>query len=802
MLRLQKSIVALLVSAACWTGAQAAPLSVAGDKVVMLVDESITTSGVVNTTARSGPLTTSGAVFSIDRFGTPSTTVPISAPPVEFSGSYGTATGFPTSGQVTDLAGAHLRGQFPGLKGALATHMRRYGISSGWFNFKQQVEVDVNGAAETWTIYWDFFTDSSGRGAFGEPKIVPADPKTLYVVYTPLRVSNDLPTSWAMDGAGTLKYQLRDTQFQPVTDWVTVNVGGVFDTLESTTEGYDSGLSCLMDTAKPGCTASVHDVKSLMDRTGAALSVVDYVRRVEPEYEDQPDGTRVPKMTSTLASRQLTYTGCTPPTFRNVGNLSYTLQSSVARYLAGSVGSPRTVQFEQIQEFRGNYLSPAIPYDLSLQVPRRDTADLATKAIDPVEKNRLMALADIPGLQYPISPIQIVGDPNATIGSTSGVVWQYGGRSDAYQMNWELKCAQYDDGFELSTTISSTHGWNGWTPNSPAKSLVSSVSWSPVAVTGFGSSRYQAHADFGRGIVFLQDGATSSSYSYRSSGGGEGSSSGFICAHNQFSLMAQNGTAYECNAPAPIDYSCPAAGPVYDHYVDGIYRGRVTQASCTGYMWIRGMYMSNGAPFYEYQQLSKIDRSPEAVSNCRDGVCAWEVRDGVEPVEPEPEPEPTPIPDPAPDPTPATDTMPAPDPSCWEDSWPNDLGCPAGYSGTSTSMTYMTCPDGPYGAPAFNQADYAYACEAPVVTPTPAEPEEQTPPQLPPTPPAEVCYWITQVDTPDCPANRSVIIDLYQHTYAVCEANGIQTSNILVSSEWYDSVGCSGGGVTEDDYNG
>lgn len=621
----------LSVVAACLPATHAAPLTASSEKVVMLVNESVTSDGAVSTTARSGPLTTSGSVFSIDRFGTTAVSAPISMPAIDMAGAYATPTGLPTQGAVSNLANTHLQAYFPSLKTSLADHMRRYGITSGWFNFRQAVKVDVNGAEETWTIHWDFFTDVKGRGAFADAKIVAAEPKTLYVVYTPLRVSSDLPDNWALDGAGSVKYQLRDVQFEPLTPWVTVNVGGAYDTLESGLETRDGGLTCLMDTTNSGCTASSVDVKNLMDRTGAALSVVDYVRRVEPEYQDQPDGTRVPKMTATLATRELNYSGCTPPTFRNTGNLEYTLKSTVARYLARTTGTPVKVEYEQIQEFAGTYLSPAFSYDLSLEVPRRDTVGLSLKAIDPVQKNQLMQLADIPGLQYPVSAIKINGDPHATIGATSGATWQYGGRADAYQMNWTLKCAQYDEGYELATTISATHKWNGWHQNSEATSPVSSTGWSPVAVNDFGSSRYQAYADFSQGIVFLQDGSTAGSYSYRASGGSEGTTSGFICAHNRYSLMAQTGTAYECNSPPPVAYNCGALSRPYDHYVNGNLVEHVSQASCTGYMWIRGLYMSNGSPYYEYQELSRTDRSAEAQYNCQGSVCAWEVHDSTGP---------------------------------------------------------------------------------------------------------------------------------------------------------------------------
>jgi hypothetical protein len=79
-----------------------------------------------------------------------------------------------------------------------------------------------------------------------------------------------------------------------------------------------------------------------------------------------------------------------------------------------------------------------------------------------------------------------------------------------------------------------------------------------------------------------------------------------------------------------------------------------------------------------------------------------------------------------------TNTCKAPPPpptvTCWNDSWKNNFGCPAGQNGENYSITYMECPSGPYGSPTYTQRDYTNTCTAP-------PPPVYTPPPPPPKPP-------------------------------------------------------------------
>jgi hypothetical protein len=615
----------LLAVAASLSSAQAAPLTVASDKVVMLVSETVTASGVVSTTARTGPLTTAGDVFSIDRLGTPSTIVPISIPAVNTSGVFGTATGLPTAGRVTSIANTHMRAHFPSIKNSLSSHLRQYGITSGWFNFKQEVDVDANGQAETWAIYWDFFVDATGRGGFPDARLVPPDPKILYVVYTPLRVDADLPQSWSYPEAGTLKYQLRNLKFEQLTDWTTLDTGGAYDSPQTADENVNAGLGCLMDSSNAGCTVGPTDVAKLLDSTGAAMGVVDYVRRVEPELIEQADGSYLPKMSTTIEKREVTYSGCADATFHNTGSFGYTLQTSIGRYMAIPSGTP-LVTYQQIQEFSGSSLSPTQAYDYTVPVTRSEISALSTYGIDPVKGGSLVALTDIPGL-ISAADVEKLNSPQTFVGEVTGAQWWYGDMEDKYQVRWILKCTANGDGYEITTRVDhQRYDW-GWDMNQEKTSPVSSSGWSPVALDGFNNSRYLAYADLANRVVRLAEGTTSDTYPYYSVVD-EGYDAPFVCAHNSYSMQRPWNINYACENKNQFTYDCgPALHPA-DWYIDGEFQGRIETKTCTGSTQLRGIYMDSGQPYWENVAVSVQDRTKDAVEYCDGaGNCTWEIHE-------------------------------------------------------------------------------------------------------------------------------------------------------------------------------
>lgn len=616
----------LLLSAVGLPYAQAAPLTSSSEKTVLFVSQTVTESGVANVAATVGPLLTSERGFGLQRLGTTAApgTVPVALPSINLAGTYGTVTGRPTRGMVLDIANSKIKTNFPTLKSSLSNYMKQYGVSSGWYNYKQEVQVDANGVVETWSIYWDFFADLNGRGAFADAKLVPPDPKVLYVTYTPLAVDADLPQGWAYDGAGMVSYQLRNMEFQPLTDWVTVNVGGAYDAPQGGVEFNDAGVTCLMDASNPGCAGGAIDVNRLLDATGAVMAVVDYVRKVEPVWVENTDGEMVPKMSSRIDTREVTYNGCLETIFRNKGSFGYTLSTNMGRYLASSSGTPRVVSFQQINEYAGTYLSPTTDYDHSIKIKRSDVPVLAPYAIDPVKKDVLLLVKNIPGL-ISVAPIKVMNVPQTLIGSATGGIWQYGGRDDAYQVTWTLKCNAEAEGYAIDTKIENTRHWSGWSSSAVLTSAVSDVGWSAVALSKFSDSRYVAYADTTAGIVRLSDGSTAGSYDYRASGGFEGTSSDFVCGHNNYSMQYPGAANYSCENKNIVSYTCGPASKPADYFLNNNFQYRIEYMTCTGSTYLRGFYINGGAPVWETIMATSKDPTTSAVWKCYTETVASEV---------------------------------------------------------------------------------------------------------------------------------------------------------------------------------
>jgi len=634
---MKKSLKILALAVALAAGgaplAQAAPLTVSSEKSVLFVTENVTPGGSVNISATTGPLTTSERGFGLGRLGNKVAPgrIPVSIPAITFSGWYGTPTGLPTRGAVLDQANARIRANFNNVKSGLSSYMQTNGISSSWFTFKQEVQVDANGVAETWAIHWDYFADKNGRGAYADARLVSPDPKVLYLVYTPLRVDSDLPQSWSYPDGGTMKYQLRDMKFDPVTDWATLNAGGAYDAPQGGSENTDDGVNCLMDSSTAGCAVGPTDVKKLLDSTGAVMAVVDYVRRVQPQWVEQPDGSVVPKMATSIDAREVSYVGCFETNYRNRGNFGYTLQTNLGRYIAVSSGSPRVVNYQQLQEYEGTYLSPNTPYDYTIRVRKGDVPALGSYAIDPVKGGVLLPVADIPGL-VSVAGVNVLNTPQDVVGSATGGIWQYGGARDSYQVIWTLKCSKTVDGFDIETVIQNTRNWPSWSSSAKTLSAVGEGYWSAVGLAGFNGARYLAMVDRNAGLVRLTEGTHDSRYSYRASGGGEGGDSGFVCGHNNYSMHQPWRNNYECENKNLWDFDCGYASKPADVYVGGVYNRRITQNRCTGSTHLRGFYMDSGAPYWEAVPISQKDLTTAAYWWCKPadqgGACGWRLDEG------------------------------------------------------------------------------------------------------------------------------------------------------------------------------
>jgi hypothetical protein len=275
-------------------------------------------------------------------------------------------------------------------------------------------------ANEERLLVWTMNTDQNGRLLFGNPVLVSPTPKTLYVVYTPLRMEAGLPSGWRYPNAGTLFIQTRDQNGDPIfgTD-ERINVNGAFDAPaepipqdESAATSYNAegAIPCLMDHRTAGCSNTI-SVRSLMDERGASMALVDYLQKVQPVYDEQPagSGNLVPRGSLIISKREIQFNGCEDVKYYNEGSFQFELSSTASRYLVAQDGS-----YGKVAEATATEQSPTATYTGSRVVVPAEFPSLPNYAINPVDPTNptLVAVSDLTVTS--VAAVTRTGNPKAT----------------------------------------------------------------------------------------------------------------------------------------------------------------------------------------------------------------------------------------------------------------------------------------------------------------------------------------------------------------------------------------------------
>lgn len=283
---------------------------------------------------------------------------------------------------------------------ALKLMMAQGKMSNGVFVFEQQVKPI--GVAREMKLSWSVTVVDGGKVISADPKIVDADPTIVYMLYTSLATDSALPSTWKWSDGGILQWQLRRKDGTPTTAWSYVNTGGAFDEKD---DDSDFKVKCLAYSNRAGCPVGYWDAKTLVDQTSSIASVIDYVRKVEPMYDqglNDPstgEATYVPRMAVSYDRREYDKTGCTSGNYRNIGRKGYTLKTTIDRYqvIANETEPMRMNRFES------ESLSPTENFDISKNVTVASAA-LNSTVLDSFAPGNLVSTSDVIGLQY-VSPI-------------------------------------------------------------------------------------------------------------------------------------------------------------------------------------------------------------------------------------------------------------------------------------------------------------------------------------------------------------------------------------------------------------
>ena len=265
-----------------------------------------------------------------------------------------------------------------------------------------------SGGARSMKLTWQVSVMDSGRIVYGDPRVIDADPTYVYVTYTAKRAASGLPSAWTYPDAGILKWQLRRRDGTPVTTWTSVDTGGVYDEPSASGSDPDLGVNCLANKAiSPGCPQNVIDVNTLMAMSSSSSAIIDYVRQIEPIYDNATDPatgapTRVARIAISVDSRTLTPNDCVNETYRNTGQYGFALATTLDRYTVLPSSYPVLVN-----RYTTTAMSPTQSYDFSTSTSLT-TSQLQTQIINPFNANGPLVPTSTISYLTNLAPITVI----------------------------------------------------------------------------------------------------------------------------------------------------------------------------------------------------------------------------------------------------------------------------------------------------------------------------------------------------------------------------------------------------------
>lgn len=358
------------------------PLTAPVHKTVAYFAQEVSATGYVNATLRVGPLASSSVGFGVEKL-TTKTEFPVVAPA---SLVLNNPT---TQNAALAAAGNWVKNEIPSFKQRAGAWLDQSGLGTGVYTFNQEVMIATTTGVKKKAVAFSMTVDKNGRALYGSPKIVDSDPTIIEAIYAPLRALEGLPAGWKYPDAGKIKWRVLNKKYEPLTDWQFVETNGAFDenTAGEVEDPANGQVRCLMDLGYPGCSGP-KDIRTIMADTGSSFAIVDYVRKMEPDYAPAGDGESfVAKAAISVDERVWDCTN-----YKNKGYYGLVLNMRSERYTAQS--SVELTPFSLVQEFNMKTLSPTEAYDKSVPVSQV-TGNPADYVIAPYpEDNSLWSTAN------------------------------------------------------------------------------------------------------------------------------------------------------------------------------------------------------------------------------------------------------------------------------------------------------------------------------------------------------------------------------------------------------------------------
>jgi hypothetical protein len=345
------TMLAALATNAVAAGSGSHALTSSPFRNVVFLTEQVALDGQTATQAKIAPLTSSESGYTGDKLASPMPAFPVTPmPAVTISGAVGQDVALSASKSWMTY-------YLPGFASSMGAWLRGQGLSMATFNFTQDVNVTSTQGVKKQSIAFLANIDSSGRALYGEPKVIDPNPTTVQVVYTPLAVAAGLPQGWQFPNAGKIAWRILDKKMNALTNWAIIDVGGEFDA-DANNPDPDARLKCLFDLRNANCPVGGTDTRSLMNQTGSAFGLVDYVRQLEPTYHTAADGTLVADTAISVDNRTW---NCS--TYTNYGSWGMKLHEQEDVYLVQQ--SADAVSYVQLASAAAQAISPTQSYTSS-----------------------------------------------------------------------------------------------------------------------------------------------------------------------------------------------------------------------------------------------------------------------------------------------------------------------------------------------------------------------------------------------------------------------------------------------------
>jgi hypothetical protein len=267
-------------------------------------------------------------------------------------------------------------------------------------------------------VFYQYTVDQNGNLRAIAPVVKQPNGTTLVVNYTPLQLSDNLPSDWAYPNAGTVGYQLLDATGAPLTGWQYINVNGAYD---ATAMSQDTNLAlCMLGPNLGSSCPAATTVASLMSSTGATSALVTYYYEIGAKYSSGSGSTAIPDILIAEDTRNFTCTAvpannsqcamsCT--SYNNLGMLGAVLEEDALQYQVTGIDGSGTPNYTALGSLHNNVVSPIEAFDKAAPIVSDGTDQMSYDpqliAPLPLSDTSLAAISSFPSsvLAY-VAPLQ------------------------------------------------------------------------------------------------------------------------------------------------------------------------------------------------------------------------------------------------------------------------------------------------------------------------------------------------------------------------------------------------------------